>query len=292
MKFFIGLIVGIASILGGYVLASGQLLAIWQPFEIMIIIGGALGGFIIANPVSVMKHTMSSLMDIIKNSTYTKQDYLELFELLYAIGSKIRKNGLMSIEEDVDNPANSELFKNYPKVLNNADIITFITDNLRTIATTTMPPHELEDLIDNELHAFEEQFEEPVHAVSSVADALPGFGIVAAVLGIVITMQFLGGDNDILGKKIAAALVGTFMGVAFAYAIFAPISSSLNFIVRSKMSYMTCIKVFIVSLSSGAVPQLSIEYARRSIAQDVRPSFFELESFIKSTTDKDSNEGG
>lgn len=281
MKLIIGLLIVLGCVAGGYVLSHGKLLAIWQPYELLIICGAAFGAFVMSNPLKVIKASFKGVWLVLKGGLYSKQNYMDLFSLLYGIGSKIRKSGLMSIEEDVDEPRSSDLFSQYPKILNNPRVLNFLTDNLRIISSGSINPYELENLIDIELETYEEELEKPVHAITAVADALPGFGIVAAVLGIVITMQFLGGDPKTLGLHVGAALVGTFLGILLAYGIVAPVANALGFVVKSEMKYLECIKVFLISLSSGTQPQLSVEYARRTVYSELKPSFIELDEHVR-----------
>ena len=217
MIVIIGFVIVSAAVIGGYLLEGGNLSVIFQPVEILIIGGAALGGFIIASPMKVIKATGSSIARIFTNKPYTKQDYMEALIMINGIFYKIRQQGLVSIESDVDAPEQSPLFSKFPNILKNHAAITLITDTLRTVMTTTIAPHELEALIDQELEALHDEAVAPAHSVNTVADALPGLGIVAAVMGVVLTMGKIKEPPEVLGASIGAALVGTFTGVLLCY---------------------------------------------------------------------------
>ena len=206
----IGAIIVISCVIGGFTLGQGKLLSLWQPTELLVILGAAFGSFLIANSLKVVKKVFEKSFYLIANKKHPKDYYINLLSLLFVIGMKIRKTGLISIEDDIERPYESNLFKEYPNILENRMLMDFIVDNLRLVLGGQLSHFEFESLLENEIEVLAEDLEKPAHALSSVSDALPGFGIVAAVLGIVITMQFIGGDPKILGIKVAAALVGTF----------------------------------------------------------------------------------
>jgi chemotaxis protein MotA len=187
----------------------------------------------------------------------------------------------MSLEQDLDAPDASELFKNYPKILNDHHVLAFLTDNLRIIVAGNLASHEFEALLEKELEVHHDELDKPAEAVNRVADGMPGFGIVAAVLGIVITMSLIGGDPKILGVHIAAALVGTFTGILLSYGILGPISVALGNLAKSEGKYYECMKIFLVAVASGVPPSLTVEYARRVLYSDIKPGFTELEEYIK-----------
>lgn len=281
MKFLLGLVVVFGSVIGGFLLSHGKILAIWQPVEILIICGAAIGAFIIANPAKTIKATLASLPGVLKGSRYNKALCLELLSLLFEIATKIRKSGLMSLEQDLDAPQNSTLFGNAPRLLKDHHFMDFISDNLRVLVTGNLQVHEFESLLDQELEVHHHESLQPAEAIGRLADAMPGFGIVAAVLGIVITMSLIGGDPKQLGVHIAAALVGTFMGILFAYGLIGPIGLSVGCDAEREGKFYQCIKVFLLSVASGVAPILTVEYARRTLPSDMKPGFLELEEHVK-----------
>src|SRR5690554_2314938 len=213
-----GYVVVIASVLGGFLMSGGALAALWHPFEIVIIGGAAFGAFLVANNLSLVKGVFAKIPQIIFGHRYSKPFYLDVLGLLYEILNKSRREGMMAIEADVEEPRESPIFAKYPAILKDERMTAFICDYLRIMSTRTMAPHELEALFDVEISTLTEELSEPSHALNRVADALPGFGIVAAVLGIVITMSIVGeADNGMIGEKVATALVGTFLGILAAY---------------------------------------------------------------------------
>ena len=224
MLVLIGSLVVLVSVLGGYVLSHGQLLALWQPYELIIIGGGAIGAFLTANPSKVVKASLREVAGLVKGPTYRKDDYVDLLALLYDIFGVMRKEGILGLEPHIEEPESSAVFSAYPRLLAEHHLIEFITDCLRLIVGGSMNPHELEQLLELELETHHLEAEAPSQAVNKMADALPGFGIVAAVLGIVTTMSQLGGDTSRIGEHIAGALVGTFLGILLCYGFLGPLA--------------------------------------------------------------------
>ena len=282
MSLILGSIIVLASVLGGYVLSHGEIAALWQPFEILIIGGAAFGAFIVSNPFHTVKTVFASLPSLLIGSKFNKAMYIDLLSLLYDIFDKSRKQGVMSIEGDVDDPDGSEIFTRYPAILKMPAVIEFITDYLRIISTGNMASHELEGLMDLEIETRLTELEEPAHALQKVADALPGFGIVAAVLGIVITMGSLGGPPEMIGTHVAAALVGTFLGILLAYGFVGPMSTLMEHMVHAEVKALECIKVSILATMGGMAPQMAVEFGRKVLFFDVRPKFQELNDHVKS----------
>ncbi|UZE96985.1 flagellar motor stator protein MotA [Alkalimarinus alittae] len=282
MALIIGFIIVLASVLGGYVLSHGEIAALWQPFEILIIGGAAFGAFVVSNSVHTIKAVFASLPSLVTGSKFNKAMYIDLLSLLYDIFDKSRKQGVMSIEADVDDPHGSEIFTRYPAILKMPAVIEYITDYLRIISTGNMASHELEGLMDLEIETRQTELEEPAHALQKVADALPGFGIVAAVLGIVITMGSLGGPPEMIGTHVAAALVGTFLGILLAYGFVGPMSSLMEHMVHAEVKALECIKVSILATMGGMAPQMAVEFGRKVLFFDVRPKFQELNDHVKS----------
>jgi chemotaxis protein MotA len=278
----VGILVVIGSVIGGYLWHKGNLSVLWQPSELLIIGGAAVGAFLISTPLKVIKLTVSAMIGIFTGGTsYSKKDYIDILMLLNAVFYKIRQQGLVSIESDVDSPKESSLFTKYPKILKNHHATELITDTLRTVMTTTIASHELEALIDSELEGFLEEELEPSKAVSNMADALPALGIVAAVLGIVVTMGKMKEPPDVLGKSIAAALVGTFLGVLLSYGFIGPMGRNLEFSAHEKIKYLVVIKVALVSFLGGSAPKVAVEFGRRVVPVDMRPSFAEIEDAFR-----------
>lgn len=277
-----GAIIVIVAVIGGYLLEHGNLHLLWQPAELVIIGGAASGGFLIGYPPKVVKDVFRIVARILGNkSTYKKEEYMEVLRLLNDIFSKIRKDGLISVESDVDAPEKSKIFTKYPAFLARHHALEFITDTLRTVMTTTIEPHELEALLETELDAHHETALIPAKSVNTVADSLPGLGIVAAVLGVVLTMQKMGEPPEVLGQSIGAALVGTFLGVLLCYGFVGPLARNMELVAAADAEYLTVLKVAIMAFIRGAPPQISVEFGRRVIPTEVRPSFLEVEGALR-----------
>lgn len=277
----VGFFVVVGSVLGGYVLSHGQLMALWQPFELLIIGGAAAGAFLISNPMSVVKDTMAACGRNLKGKHYGKEMYMDLLSLLYEIFNKARKNGLMAIEEDVETPESSEIFNRFPRVTMEAHLLEFICDYLRIMAAGNLSAIELESLMDQEIDTALHEAMASSHALSKVSDGLPGFGIVAAVMGIVITMASLGGPPEILGAHVAAALVGTFLGILLAYGFVGPLSVALEHMATEDIKALVCIKTAILAMVNGIPPQLAVEFGRKVIGSHERPGFKELDDHLR-----------
>ncbi len=282
MNLLIGSFVVVASVLGGFMAHGGQLLAIWQPFEIVIICGAALGAFVIANPKAIIFKVGRAIPAILKDGPYGRERYVELLSFMHALFAKMRKEGLIGIEGDIDEPQDSELFKAYPGVLEDSHALTFIQDYMRLMIGGEMDAFALENLMDIELETHHHDIFEPGHAMNRVADALPGFGIVAAVLGIVNTMGALGGPVEEIGALVAAALVGSFLGILFAYGFAGPLSTALTKRGEEEAHYFTTIKTCLLASLRGYAPKVTVEFGRKAIPAALRPRFDELEAELKS----------
>jgi len=281
MNVIIGIVVVISAVVGGYLMGHGNLSVLYQPSEYIIIFGAAIGGFMIASPVKVIKSVASSTFNILKGKSYSKADYMEVLMLLGEVFYKIRKEGLISVENDVDNPARSPIFKKYPKFFRNPHALALVVDTLRTVMTTKIEPHELDSLIGAELDTHHDELMVPTKSVSNVADALPGLGIVAAVMGVVLTMQKIGEAPEVLGHSIGAALVGTFLGVLMCYGFVGPAARNMEYHASEELQYLTVLKTAIVAFVGGAAPQVAVEFGRRVIPVNVKPSFEEIEQAIR-----------
>jgi chemotaxis protein MotA len=276
MFIFIGAIIVLGGVIGGYTLEGGHILALSQPMELMIIGGAALGSLLIATPLPVVKGIIGQLKGALSGG-YTKDDYLGQLVMMYEIFNVARRDGLVGLENHVEHPEDSEIFKRYPKFLKNHQALDFFCDTMRVIISGSVQPHDLEDLMDGDIDAIHDEESRPSDALSAVADALPGLGIVAAVLGVVITMAAIDGPPEEIGHKIAAALVGTFMGILGSYGFVGPLAASLKHRLNDGRQYLTCMKHALLSFHKGVAGVIAVEFARRSLFEEVRPSFLELE---------------
>jgi chemotaxis protein MotA len=289
MKGLLGLLIVFGSVAGGYVLSHGHLMALWQPFELIIIGGAAGGAFVLANPTPVVKAALGGIPGSFKPSPYDKSWYLDLLKLLYEMFTKARKEGLMAIEGDIEAPEESELFGRFERIKNDHHVLEFLCDYLRMVVSGGISPFELDNLMTAELDTHEKEAHAPAHALQQVADALPGFGIVAAVLGIVITMGMLGDpntDSAAIGGHVAAALVGTFLGILLAYGVVSPLSQAVGQRAEEGGRALECIKACILAQQQGYNPQIAVEFGRKTMASDLRPSFAELEGHLRGEKDE------
>jgi len=277
----LGAIIVIASVIGGFVMSHGHLGALWQPNELVIIGGAAVGAFLISNPGKIIKAVVAGLPALFRASKYSKPLYMDLLSLLYQLFSKMRKDGLMAIESDIEAPADSEIFRQYPAILAEQHSMDFLTDYLRLMISGNLDALQIENLMDLELETHHQESSQPASALTRVSDALPGFGIVAAVLGVVITMSYIGGDPAELGHHVAAALVGTFLGILLAYGFVGPMSIALEHQAREQAKFLECIKVCILAVLNGYNPSVVVEFGRKVLYSTERPSFSELEVRIK-----------
>jgi chemotaxis protein MotA len=278
----VGSILVLGCVAGGFVIAGGNLLLLWHPSEILIICGAALGAFLTSNPPKVAKAAFAGALSLPKGPKYKREDYVKLLQLLYDVLQKIRKEGVLGVEADIEKPAESALFKKYPTILADHHLTEFITDCLRLIVGGNLEAHELESLLEYELETHHREAHAPAHAVQQVADALPGFGIVAAVLGIVNTMSALdGAETSVIGEKVAAALVGTFLGILVAYGFVGPISSAMQHRANDEGKAFEVVKMALVASVRGYAPSVAVEFARKLLFSEVRPSFADLEAQLK-----------
>ncbi|MBM3596416.1 MAG: flagellar motor stator protein MotA [Alphaproteobacteria bacterium] len=281
MLVIVGWIGVLAAVLGGYAMAGGKFAALWQPQELVIIGGAAFAAFLVGNSPKVIKATFAALPTCFKGSRYTKSMYLELLSLLFDILAKVRKEGLMSIESDVDNPEQSPVFTKYPLILEDHHAMDFLLDYLRLMVGGNLNAFEIENLMDNEIETHHHEGEAPIQAVARVGDGLPAFGIVAAVMGVVKTMGSVGESPEILGKKIGAALVGTFLGILLAYGFVSPLASLLEQKLSEQTKMLQCIKVTLLASLNGYPPQVAVEFGRKVLYSTERPTFTELEGEVK-----------
>lgn len=281
MNLILGAIIILGCIIGGYVLEHGNLAALMQPVEVLIIGGATLGAFLIAHPMSVVKKSFGAIATLFKGSSYNKAKYMELLALMYALFSKIRKDGLIAMEADIEEPEQSALFTQYPGILADHHALEFICDYFRLMVGGSMNAFEIENLMDIELESHHQESHKPIAAIQGASDALPAFGIVAAVLGVVITMGAIGGPPEELGHKVGAALVGTMLGILLSYGFVGPIGASLTHRAEDEAKFYVCIKTCILAYLNGYAPQVAVEFGRKVLFSEVRPGFLELESHVK-----------
>ncbi len=285
MFIIIGAIVVIGSVLTGFVLEGGQLLALNQPMEVLIIGGAALGSLLISTPFPVVKTIFKQATGIM-GSGYAKKDYLELLVMMFEVFNVARKDGLIGLENHVEHPEESDIFRRYPKFLQNHHAVAFFADSMRVIISGAVQPYDLEDLMDNDIEAMREEELHPSHALNTVADSLPGLGIVAAVLGVVITMAAIDGPPEEIGHNVGAALVGTFLGILGCYGFVGPIAANMKHRVTEDSQYINCIKHALLSFNKGVAGVIAVEFARRTLFADVRPGFLELEEACNASKKK------
>jgi chemotaxis protein MotA len=281
MSVIVGYVVILGAVLGGFALAGGHIHSLFQPVELIMIFGSAFGAFVVANSGKVIKGTLKALPTVLQGSKYSKALYLELLSLLFDILAKVRKEGLMSIESDVDNPEQSPLFSRYPRILADHHAMEFLTDYLRLMVGGNLNAFEIENLMDVEIETHHHEGEIPVNAVAKMADGLPAFGIVAAVMGVVHTMESVGLPPPELGRLIAAALVGTFLGILLSYGFVGPLSNLLEQKLNEGTKMLQCIKVTLLASLNGYAPQVAVEFGRKVLYSTERPSFSELEGEVK-----------
>ena len=286
MLVIVGYLIVIASVFGGFAMAGGHLGSLFQPVELVMIGGAAMGAFLVGNTGKAVSATLKTLPSVFKGSTYTKDAYMELMALLYDILAKIRKEGLIAVEADIEKPAESPLFTKYPKVLADHHVIEFLTDYLRLMVAGNLNAFEIENLMDNEIEMHHHEGEIPIHCVQKLGDGLPAFGIVAAVMGVVHTMASVGLPPSELGLLIAHALVGTFLGILLAYGFVGPLAGVLEQKLNEATKMLQTIKVTLLASLNGYAPALAVEFGRKVLYSTERPSFSELEAHVKQSKGK------
>jgi chemotaxis protein MotA len=268
----IGIIVVFGAVIAGFLMEKGNILVLLQPSEMITIIGAAFGTLLVANPVHIIKAIMAGVLETLGASKFGKTRYLDTLRMMYELCNKVRKKGLMGIEDDVEKPLESEIFKKYPDFLKDNHILAFLCDTLRTAITGGVEPFDMDQMMELDMEVTHHNVMEPVHALTTVADALPGLGIVAAVLGVVITMGALGGPPE---------EIGTFLGILLCYGLVGPLASSMTKRADEHNSYLYVLRVIILAFLKGLAPILAIEMGRRAIPEHVRPSFDEMEKGCK-----------
>lgn len=281
MNLIVGIAIVLGCVIGGFVTHGGNIFALYQPSEVIIIGGAALGGFVISNGLGTLKQTVAGVLGTLKGAKYKKAHYMDLLGLMYDLFNIARKDGVLGLEREIEDPTKSAVFKKHELTMKDHHTIEFIQDYLRMMVSGEMNPFQLENLIDIELQTHHHEEEAIAQAISKVSDALPGFGIVAAVLGIVNTMGALGGPVTEIGHKVAAALVGTFLGILLAYGFVGPIANSIENKVKEEGVYFIVLKTCIVAMVQGYAPQIAVEFGRKVMPTAMRPSFKELEQQLR-----------
>src|SRR5271154_2519308 len=274
----IGVVVVFGAVVAGYLMEHGNLKVLMQPAELIIIGGAAIGTVLIANPLHILKKMVGGLGSAFGGSKFNKAKYLETLKMMFELFTRARRDGLMALESDSDNPEQSTIFSKYPKFLKDHHALAFVCDSVRMASSGGIEPFDADQMMENDMEVHHHEAPTPIAALSPMADSLPGLGIVAAVLGVVITMGSLGGPPEEIGKKVAAALVGTFLGILLCYGLVGPLSSNMAKIADDEHAYLYVLRVAMAAFMKGTAPIMAVEVARRAIPGHVRPSFKEVET--------------
>ena len=280
----IGILIVFGAIIGGFLMERGNLMVLVQPAELLIIGGAAVGTLLVANPLPLVVSIFRSLLSVLSGSRFTQSFYLESLRMLYDIFQLARKSGMAKLEEEIEQPKKSAVFSKYPKLTGDHHLLYFICDTLRTAAAGVVLPHDLDSMLENDIEVHHHEIAAPVRALSTVADALPGLGIVAAVLGVTITMSALGGPPEEIGHKVAAALVGTFLGILLCYGVAAPLAANLEKTTEAETQYYQVLRAGLMAFAKGMAPIIAVEFARRSIPHALRPLFTDMEKSCKASS--------
>jgi chemotaxis protein MotA len=291
MFIIIGIVVVFGAVIGGYLMEHGNLKVLIQPAELVTIGGAAIGTLLIANPLHILKKIVGGITGVFGGTKFTKQRYLDTLKMMYELFGRARKDGLMALETDSDAPDQSPVFSKYPAFLKDHHALAFVCDSIRLASGGGVEPFDADQMIESDMDAHHHESTEPIGALSSVADALPGLGIVAAVLGVVVTMGSLGGPPEEIGHKVAAALVGTFLGILLCYGLVGPLAANMTKIAGEEHAYYHVLRVLIISFMKGTAPTGAVEIGRRAIPGHVRPTFQQAEKFIKEKSDAPAAEG-
>jgi chemotaxis protein MotA len=281
MIVIIGAIIVLGSVLGGFTMAGGHYMALMHASEVVTIGGAALGALLVMSPKKVLMDMVKAMISTLKGSPYNKSAYEELLKALYELFLLGRRNGMIALEEHVMAPESSSIFAKYPSFLKNHHAVEFLCNGLRPIIDGKIKPDQLKMLLETELESAEEEHHAPISVLTKIADAMPGFGIVAAVLGIVITMGAISGPIEDIGHAVGAALVGTFLGILISYGFLNPLAVNMEFLASAEHAYMKCIGLAVVGFANGMAPVMAVEVARRGLSSDVKPGATELEEMLK-----------
>ena len=272
-----GILIVFGCVVAGYLMEKGQIMVLLQPAELLIIGGAAVGTVLTANPMHILKKIAAGLMNVVKGSPFTKQRYLDTLKMMFDLLAKSRKEGAIAIEGDIEEPINSPLFSRYPVFLKDHHARDFVCDTMRMAITGGVSAFDVDQMMELDMDVHHMTSNQPNQALTTMADALPGLGIVAAVLGIVVTMGALGGPPEEIGKKVASALVGTFLGILLCYGLVGPLASNMSKTVEEEQSYYHVLRVMMLAFIKGTSPILAVEMGRRAIPAHSRPDFFEVE---------------
>ena len=283
MIVFIGIAIVVIGVLGGFVMHGGPLVVLLQWNEFLIIGGAALGSLLVGTPLPILKQLLGNVGSVIKGSRFTEEEYLNLLKTLYELFNTAKRDGLISVESHINEPAKSSIFSKNPFLMHHQHALSYLCDTMKLLLGGGVPAHDVEALLEADHDSQNAEAAVAPGIVQKLGDALPGLGIVAAVLGIVITMQAINGPPEVVGEKVAAALVGTFLGVLLSYGFVQPFATNLEFLHHAEARYRECIKVAIVAFAKGSSPVVVVEFARRVIYTDVRPTFEEVEQAVRSS---------
>lgn len=281
MFVIIGTVLVMGAVIVGFIMHGGSIAVLIQINELVIIGGAGFGSFLAANGLDNLKNAIKQVMACLKPDPYTKQAYIDVLKMMYQMFNVARKEGLLGLEKHVENPEASEIIKKFPGFLQNHHACAFFCDTMKVILTGAVGPHDLAEMMELDLEVAHEEAKVPAEAMQTVGDAMPGFGIVAAVLGVIITMGKIGGEPSAIGRSVAAALVGTFLGILLAYGVFAPLARAMEARLKSESQYLNCIRFALFSFARGESPITCVEFARRNIGPAIRPGFQEMEKAVK-----------
>jgi chemotaxis protein MotA len=281
----IGILVVFGAVVAGHLMEHGNMLVLVEPAELIIIGGAGIGTILIANPVHILKKLTGGITGTFKGSSYTQERYMQTLKMMYELFMRARKDGLMALETDSDNPEQSAIFSKYPNFLKDHHALACVCDSVRMASSGGIEPFDADQMIETDMDVHHHEAAQPVTALSTMADSLPGLGIVAAVLGVVITMGALGGPPEEIGHKVAAALVGTFLGILLCYGLIGPISQNMNKAAEDEHAYYQVLRVMIVAFMKGTAPSMAVEIGRRAIPGHVRPTFQAAEIRMKEKGD-------
>lgn len=281
MFVIIGVFIVLVCVVVGFVMHNGNVFTLIQINEYIILGGAGLGSFLAANGAKNLSKTMKAVQGLLKPDPYTHDAYMDVLKMMYQLFNVARKEGLLGLEQHIENPDKSDIISKYPTFVNNHHALSFFCDTMKVILTGAVGPHDLSEMMEIDLETAHAEMRQPVEALQTVGDAMPGFGIVAAVLGVIVTMQEIGGEPGAIGKSVAAALVGTFLGILFAYGVFGPIARAIDLRLKSEAQYLACMRFALFSFARGESPITCVEFARRNIEPSVRPGFTEMEKAVK-----------
>lgn len=286
MMMLFGLLVGMGSIFGGFALAGGKFGPLWQPTEILMIVGAGVGAFLMANNGKVIHATGHTFSKLSHTKKYKKAIYMDMLSMQFLLLDKLRREGVKALEKEIESPEESKLFKAFPVIAKDPMIMEFMSDYMRLLVTGAANPIEVDELMLHEIEAFEHEANIPAEALQKVGDALPAFGIVAAVMGVVKALSYAGAGADQMGAMIGHALVGTFLGILLAYGVVNPIATRIQGQVSDAVMVLQCIRVTMLAYLNGAAPQIAVEFGRKALHADERPTFQELEDYVLEAKDK------